>query len=315
VVLLAGLGNTAHIFDDFAPKLTAGYHVYGITRRGYGTPSVPASGYTADRLGNDVLAVLDSLNLNRPVLVGHSIAGEELSSVGSRRPERVGGLIYLDAAYSYAYYDRSRGDFNIDLQELQRKLEQLQKRPPNPKQLIDELLQETLPVFEMDLRELQKYQQTRPAPMRQPPAPTAADRVSYRAWRSRQERVSGFAMPEAELRQIHETTPEGHVGELTTKPGVAQAINAGQQKYTHIEVPLFALPHDPGRFANVNNDPVTLAAFETSDAARTEASAKAFESGVPSARVVRLAHANHYIFQSNEADVLREIRAFLSGLQ
>jgi non-heme chloroperoxidase len=36
IVLLAGGGNTAHIFDSFAPKLTAHHHVYGITRRGFG---------------------------------------------------------------------------------------------------------------------------------------------------------------------------------------------------------------------------------------------------------------------------------------
>jgi non-heme chloroperoxidase len=59
--------------------------------------------YSADRLGNDVLAALDALKLNRPVLAGHSLAGKELSSVGSRHPERVAGLICLDAGYSYAY--------------------------------------------------------------------------------------------------------------------------------------------------------------------------------------------------------------------
>src|ERR1700719_793774 len=75
IVLLAGLGNTAHVFDDFAPKLATGFHVYGITRRGFGASSVPASGYDADRLGDDVLAVLDSLKLTRPVLAGHSYAG------------------------------------------------------------------------------------------------------------------------------------------------------------------------------------------------------------------------------------------------
>src|SRR5262245_6774246 len=36
VVLLAGGGNTAHVFDEFAPKLRADYHIYGITRRGFG---------------------------------------------------------------------------------------------------------------------------------------------------------------------------------------------------------------------------------------------------------------------------------------
>jgi non-heme chloroperoxidase len=36
VVLLAGLGDTAHVFDKFAPKLADAWHVYGITRRGFG---------------------------------------------------------------------------------------------------------------------------------------------------------------------------------------------------------------------------------------------------------------------------------------
>src|ERR1700735_5064493 len=81
IVLLAGLGATAHTYDDFAPKLTPEYHVYGITRRGFGASSVPESGYSADRLGDDALAVLDALKLARPILVGQSIAGEELSSI------------------------------------------------------------------------------------------------------------------------------------------------------------------------------------------------------------------------------------------
>ena len=128
LVLLAGLGNTAHIFDRFALKLTPTYHVYGITRRGFGTSSAPVpanDNYSADRLGDDVLAVLDALKLNHPILVGHSIAGEELSSVATRHPEKVGGLVYLDAGYPYAFYDRSHGDLTIDLVELRRELEQL----------------------------------------------------------------------------------------------------------------------------------------------------------------------------------------------
>ncbi len=63
IVLIPGMGNNAHVFDDFAPKLALRYHVYGITRRGFGASSQPASGYRADRLGDDVLAVLDALKL------------------------------------------------------------------------------------------------------------------------------------------------------------------------------------------------------------------------------------------------------------
>ena len=48
--------------------------------------------------------------------------------------------------------------------------------------------------------------------------------------------------------------------------------------------------------------------------ALTEKQAKAFEDGVPTARVIRLRGAHHYVYLSNEADVLREMRAFLTGL-
>jgi pimeloyl-ACP methyl ester carboxylesterase len=272
LVFLAGLGNTAHIFDKFAPKFTDRNHVYGFTRRGFGASSAPATGYSGDRLGDDVVAVCDSLKLNQPVLVGHSLAGEELSSVGTRHPDRVSGLIYLDAAYGYAYYDRSNGDLRIDSLELQRKLEQLRKEGADQQLLIQELLDTELPQFEKDLRELQKHLQLRPV-----------------------------SVP-------------GGVNAQPTSP--TAAIMAGLQKYTDIRVPvlaIYAVPRDlgPGAF---RGDEAKQAAFEGNDAARTEAQAKAFESGVPSAHVVRLPHANHFVFISNEADVLREMHAFLDSL-
>jgi pimeloyl-ACP methyl ester carboxylesterase len=51
-------------------------------------------------LADDVLTVCDALHIVRPVLVGHSIAGEELGSIGSPHPERVAGLIYLSPGYT-----------------------------------------------------------------------------------------------------------------------------------------------------------------------------------------------------------------------
>jgi non-heme chloroperoxidase len=275
IVLLPGLGNTAHIFDEFAPKLTAQYHVYGITRRGFGASSAPVSGYSADRLGDDVLAVLDALKLSKPVLAGHSLGGEELSSVGSRHPEKVAGLIYLDAGYSYAFYDKSRGDMNIDLVDLEKKLAPLHagKGPADPRPLIQELLDSVLPRFERDLR-------------------------------AQQETLN--AMPPT-LRALQASVPV---------PAVTQAIVMGMQKYTDIPVPIlaiYAVPHDLGSAAST--DAAARAAQEARDEETTGAQAKAFESGVPSARVVRIAHANHYVFRSNEADVLRELNAFVGGLK
>src|SRR5262245_15705201 len=36
LVFLAGLGDSPHVYDDFAPALIDSFHVYGITRRGFG---------------------------------------------------------------------------------------------------------------------------------------------------------------------------------------------------------------------------------------------------------------------------------------
>jgi pimeloyl-ACP methyl ester carboxylesterase len=214
LVLVPGLGNTAHIFDVLATKLTARYHVIGVTRRGFGDSSAPASGYGADRLGDDVLAVIDALKISKPVLAGHSLGGEELSSIGSRYPERVAGLIYLDAGYSYAFYAPGIEPF--------------------------------------------------------PPPPT------------------------------------------TPLPPIMQGIMTGTQKYTRIPVPIlaiYALPHDPGAAA-----PAAMRAQTEANDVKGEAQAKAFEAGLPTARVIRIPRANHYVFLSNEADVLREMETFIASL-
>jgi non-heme chloroperoxidase len=310
VVLLAGLGNTAHIFDDFAPKLAGKYHVYGITRRGFGVCSVPATGYGADRLADDVLAVLDTLKIERPVLVGHSIAGQELSSIGVRHPERVAGLIYLAAAYSYAFYDREHGDYNMDLRSIQNQIEQLEKEPFNQKYI--QQLEAGLPGLEHDLQVAQKN----PPPWLPQQEPTPADLASFSAMRSYMAGPLGGLPPESELHQSFTSTPQGGIGGPRNKSFVSAAILAGEQKYTDIEatiLAIFTIPQDHG--ANVKATAAQLASATDAETANTERQAQAFEKGLPSARVVRLAHANHYVFISNESDVLREMTAFIDSLK
>jgi alpha-beta hydrolase superfamily lysophospholipase len=58
--------------------------------------------------------------------------------------------------------------------------------------------------------------------------------------------------------------------------------------------------------------PIAATTGVAADLAYTSAQANAFEAGVPTARVVRLPNADHDIFISNEADVLREMNDFLA---
>jgi non-heme chloroperoxidase len=284
LIFLGALGDTAHEFDEFAPRFIGKYHAFGITRRGFGESSDPTpndDNYSSDRLGDDVLAVIAALHLDRPglpkpVLVGHSIGGEELSSIASRDPSKVSGLIYLECSGTHSFYDRAQGDLHLDMIDVRNKIEQLLPDggdPSGPVQPTEALLA-ALPQLEKELRDQVKLQQALAvsAPPRPPePHPTTA---------------SAFA-----------------------------AIVSGEHKYTEIKLPslaFFAVPHDLSRV--FPGDPARHAAIASADLERQTRLANAFETGVPSAKVIRLRNADHYIFRSNEAEVLRAMNDFLGKL-
>jgi pimeloyl-ACP methyl ester carboxylesterase len=102
VLLLHGLGDTAHIFDDFAPGLTPRFRVIALTRRGHGQSDKPESGYDTATLVEDIRQFLDALKIDRAVLIGHSLAGDELTRFAAIHGQRVIKLVYLDAAYDRA---------------------------------------------------------------------------------------------------------------------------------------------------------------------------------------------------------------------
>jgi len=99
VILLAGLGNDAHVFDEIAPQLTDRFHVIGLTRRGFGETERPAAGYDTATRVEDIRAFMDTMKLTRVHLVGHSLAGDEMTQFATLYPQRVIKMVYLDAAY------------------------------------------------------------------------------------------------------------------------------------------------------------------------------------------------------------------------
>jgi non-heme chloroperoxidase len=113
VVFLAGLGHTAHVFDGLAPELSSSCHVFGITRRGFGASSVPDTGYTIPTLVEDIRIVLDSLGINQVVLIGHSLAGDEMTLLARKHPERIRALVYIEAAYSRVTAQASLAGYKV----------------------------------------------------------------------------------------------------------------------------------------------------------------------------------------------------------
>jgi non-heme chloroperoxidase len=97
-LLFVGCYLSAHVFDDIAPKLRDQFRVYAVTRRGVGASNHPATGYEPQRRSDDILEVIDALGLRKPLLVGNACGGHILHTLGGQHPERLGGLVYLDAA-------------------------------------------------------------------------------------------------------------------------------------------------------------------------------------------------------------------------
>ena len=312
LVFLAGLGNTAHIWDNFAPKFTDNHHVYAITRRGFGKSTHAATGYTPERLEDDILAVMAQLKIEKPVLVGHSIAGEELSSIGTRYPERISALIYLDAAYTYAFYDAA-GDYEASLNEFQQEISALAKTPGDTK-LMDQVRAD-LPQFEQNLnRKVNSAENPLPLPYA---PPNAADKSSYAAMIKRMTVAVGGTPPEAEPRESYLARPDGGVGSPNAAPEAASAIFKGYEHYTApIPLPILAIMGYPqNKGANFRADtPKNVAAAAAADA-NQERQIEAFERGQPTAQVIRIADANHYSFISNQPQVFKEMNEFLNRLR
>jgi non-heme chloroperoxidase len=275
VILLAGGGNTAHVFDEFAPKLAIKYHVYGITRRGFG-----ASGFSTleevDQLGDDILTVIDAFKLNKPVLIGHSIAGAELSSIAISHPNKISGLVYLEAGYPYAF-DNNEGA------------------------TMKEFLEISGP---------------------QPPSPSNKDLTSFRTLQKWDTQVNGFRMPEAEFRQIWDSTSDGRPTKLRDFPGNSMFMNimTSKIKYNNIPVPalvIFAIPHVQETWIKESTDPVIKKEaeiyFKTLDGLAKK-QAKAFKEGVSTSHVERI-RGMHYIFLSNEKITLDKIHKFIDSLK
>lgn len=243
VVFLPGLGDTAHVYDQLARKLTDAYHVYGVTRRGFGASSVPRSGYTADRLADDVLHVLDSVKLERPVLAGHSVAGEELSSIGARRSDRIAGLIYLDAAWDRTYVP-----------------------PKEKKQYGGEQ--------ESDFAKVGIPEQPKP--------------------------VAGKFDPADEVRAGVQRPDYGRI----RVP--ALALYAAARSWAEL------MPGTP-EFTDDEKRKAAGKVVESMVQIRKHM-AESFRTEVAGSRVVEIPGASHYLFRTNETDVLREIRTFLESL-
>jgi len=100
VVLVHGAGMDHRMFDDQAEGLhDAGYRVLLCDLRGHGSSSLGRRFAAADAL-DDLIALLDAAEVSSAVLVGHSLGGNLVQELARRHPDRVTGLVVMDATWN-----------------------------------------------------------------------------------------------------------------------------------------------------------------------------------------------------------------------
>lgn len=100
LVFLSGWTLNADMWAyQSVPLAREGFRCVAYDRRGHGRSSDPGRGYDYDTLADDLEAVLDTLDLSRVTLIGHSFASGEIVRYLSRHgARRVAGIVLLSPA-------------------------------------------------------------------------------------------------------------------------------------------------------------------------------------------------------------------------
>ena len=96
VVLLHGFGSSLQTWDAWAKALSATHRVVRIDLPGSGlSPPDPAHDYRDARSLDMLIALMDSLDLQRASWVGHSMGGRIAWTLAARYPDRVDKLVLV----------------------------------------------------------------------------------------------------------------------------------------------------------------------------------------------------------------------------
>ena len=93
LMLSNSLGTNLHMWDQQVAPFTRHFRLVRYDRRGHGKSDVPKGPYSMDRLGRDVLAILDALRIERINWCGLSMGGMVGQWLGAHAPDRIDKLI------------------------------------------------------------------------------------------------------------------------------------------------------------------------------------------------------------------------------
>ena len=99
LVMVHGLtGNLAVWHLRIVPELLDCFRVLTYDLRGHGLSDTPPTGYSPDAMAEDLLGLLDALEIERPLIAGHSFGADVALYHSLNHPDRVAEVIAIEAA-------------------------------------------------------------------------------------------------------------------------------------------------------------------------------------------------------------------------
>jgi 3-oxoadipate enol-lactonase len=98
LVLSNSIATTLNMWDAQIQGLSKHFRILRYDTRGHGASGVPAGAYSIDRLGRDVIELLDALRISRVHFCGLSLGGVVGQWLGIHVPEKIDRLILCNTS-------------------------------------------------------------------------------------------------------------------------------------------------------------------------------------------------------------------------
>jgi pimeloyl-ACP methyl ester carboxylesterase len=98
VIFVHGLAGNLEVWRETLAHVRATHRAIAFDLHGFGASPATTAQFGVGTMATDVEAIVNATGAKRVVLVGHSYAGHVISAYAARYPDRVAGLVYVDAA-------------------------------------------------------------------------------------------------------------------------------------------------------------------------------------------------------------------------